>query len=53
MDDLRDLYQEVLLDHNKNPKNYFPMADPTHHAEGHNPLCGDQVEIFLKIADFL
>ncbi|KAA3613885.1 MAG: SUF system NifU family Fe-S cluster assembly protein [Calditrichaeota bacterium] len=49
MDELRDLYQEVILDHNKNPKNYFQMDEPTHSAEGHNPLCGDQVEIFLKV----
>ncbi len=49
MDELRDLYQEVILDHNKNPKNYFQMEEPTHSAEGHNPLCGDQVEIFLKV----
>ena len=51
MDDLRDLYQEVILDHNKNPKNYHAMDDATHRAEGHNPLCGDQVEIFIKVED--
>ncbi len=49
MDELRDLYQEVILDHNKNPKNYFQMDEATHSAEGHNPLCGDQVEVFLKV----
>ncbi|KAA3660900.1 MAG: SUF system NifU family Fe-S cluster assembly protein [Calditrichaeota bacterium] len=51
MDDLRELYQEVILDHNKNPKNFFHMEDPTHTAEGYNPLCGDQVEIYLKVED--
>ncbi|MCA9732236.1 MAG: SUF system NifU family Fe-S cluster assembly protein [Deferribacteres bacterium] len=49
IDELRELYQEVILDHNKNPKNYFHMENPTHSAEGHNPLCGDQVEVFLNV----
>jgi nitrogen fixation protein NifU and related proteins len=48
-DDLRDLYQEVILDHYKNPRNYgaLPAADRT--AEGNNPLCGDHLTLFLKI----
>jgi nitrogen fixation NifU-like protein len=44
-----DLYQEMILDHYKNPRNCCSMADPTHQASGDNPLCGDQLEIFLSI----
>lgn len=51
MEELRELYQEVILDHNKNPKNYFELESPTHTAEGHNPLCGDRVTIYLKVED--
>ena len=47
--DLRDLYQEVILDHNKNPRNFRKLATATHHAEGFNPLCGDKVSVFLHI----
>ncbi len=49
--DLRDLYQQTIIDHNKSPRNYGKMEDSTHRAEGHNPLCGDQIELFLKIDD--
>ncbi|MCC6549856.1 MAG: SUF system NifU family Fe-S cluster assembly protein [Ignavibacteriaceae bacterium] len=49
--ELRELYQQVILDHYKDPRNYKVMEPHTHHAEGHNPLCGDQVEIFLKVED--
>ena len=45
--DLRELYQEVILDHNKRPRNRGRLEDPTGIAEGHNPLCGDQVVITL------
>ncbi len=47
--ELRELYQEVILDHNKSPRNYRNMENPTQDAEGYNPLCGDTVHIFLKV----
>lgn len=50
-DELRDLYQELILDHNKRPRNFRRPEHPTNHAEGHNPLCGDQVQVFLELAD--
>lgn len=49
--DLRELYQEVILDHNKRPRNRGPLDDATHSAEGHNPLCGDQITLRLKVKD--
>lgn len=49
--DLRELYQEVIFDHNRQPRNFHPMADADHVAEGHNPLCGDQLTVYLKVAD--
>ena len=49
MEDLRELYQEVILDHNKNPKNFYELESPSHTAEGYNPLCGDQINIYLKV----
>jgi len=49
--DLRDLYQEVIFDHYRRPRNCGPLADASHHAEGHNPLCGDRVTIRLKVDD--
>ncbi len=51
MSDLRELYQEVILDHSKHPKNYYKMPDATHVAEGYNPLCGDHFNIYLKVED--
>ncbi|HYI12680.1 MAG TPA: SUF system NifU family Fe-S cluster assembly protein [Thermoanaerobaculia bacterium] len=50
MSDLRELYQQVILDHNKNPRNFREMADATSRVEGYNPLCGDHYTIFLKTA---
>lgn len=50
-DTLRELYQEVIFDHNRKPRNFHPMPDADHHAEGHNPLCGDQLTVYLRIAD--
>jgi nitrogen fixation NifU-like protein len=44
-----DLYQRVILDHNKNPKNYREMGDATHQSEGFNPLCGDHLTVYLKV----
>ena len=49
MSELRDLYQEVILDHHKRPRNYRAMEDATRHAQGHNPLCGDRVTIFVRM----
>lgn len=49
MSSLRDLYQEVILDHYRRPRNFKTLDDPSHHAKGHNPLCGDRVNVFLKI----
>lgn len=51
MSQLRDLYQEVILDHSKKPRNCRRMEEPTCSAEGHNPLCGDQLVLFVKLAD--
>ncbi|MCA9320179.1 MAG: SUF system NifU family Fe-S cluster assembly protein [Planctomycetes bacterium] len=49
MSDLRDLYQEVILDHNKRPRNFRELEEPDQRADGHNPLCGDTVTIYLKL----
>jgi len=51
MSDLRDIYQEVILDHNRNPRNRGRIEQPTHHAEGYNPLCGDQIYLTMRIED--
>ena len=50
MDDgLRDLYQDVILDHNKRPRNFRVIPEPTVKLEGYNPLCGDRLTLFLKM----
>jgi nitrogen fixation protein NifU and related proteins len=49
--DLRDLYQEVVLEHSKRPRNYRAMEDATATAQGFNPLCGDQLTLYLKLQD--
>jgi len=49
MDDLRGLYQEVILDHNRRPRNFGAIERPTHHADGHNPLCGDKLSLTLTV----
>ena len=51
MADLDDLYQEVILDHNKSPRNFRAMAGANRKAEGYNPLCGDHVTVFLRLQD--
>lgn len=51
MSDLRELYQSVILDHNRHPRNFGPLEAATHTAEGHNPLCGDQISLRLVIQD--
>ena len=49
MSDLSDLYQEVILDHNKRPRNYRKIEGPARMAVGHNPLCGDKVTVYLDL----
>ena len=49
MNDLQDLYQDIIMDHNRRPRNFGPVEHPTHKKEGYNPLCGDQIELELKI----
>lgn len=49
MNELRDLYQETILDHNKHPRNFHKMDNCSCVAEGFNPLCGDQLELFLQL----
>lgn len=51
MSDLRELYQEVILDHHKRPRNFGPLPEANHHAEGHNPLCGDRLAVHLDVED--
>ncbi len=46
---LSELYKEVILDHNKNPRNYFKMKEFTNYHEGFNPICGDHVYVYLKV----
>lgn len=49
MFDLKDLYQEVIIDHNRQPRNFHPMAGASSSAEGFNPLCGDRLTVYLKL----
>ena len=49
MSDLQELYQSIILDHNRRPKNYGALEGANHSAEGRNPLCGDEVKIELKV----
>jgi len=48
-EDLRDLYQEVIFDHNRNPRNFRVMENPDRQVDGFNPLCGDKLTLFLKL----
>ena len=48
-DELNDLYQQVILDHCRQPRNFHEMADASRLAQGHNPLCGDQLKLFLAL----
>ena len=50
MDDLRDLYQATILGHNKKPRNFRVVDDASHEADGHNPLCGDQLTLYAKVS---
>jgi nitrogen fixation protein NifU and related proteins len=49
MDDLRELYQELILDHSKRPRNFHAMPGANRSAVGHNPLCGDRVTVFVHV----
>ncbi len=49
MSELSDLYQEVILDHNKNPRNFREITDADKRADGNNPLCGDKLQVFVKM----
>lgn len=49
--DTKSLYQEVILDHNRKPRNYGTLENPTHQAEGRNPLCGDHLDILIDLVD--
>ena len=53
MSELRELYQEIILDHNKNPRNFGPLASANRSREGYNPLCGDHLHIHVEIGDGL
>jgi nitrogen fixation protein NifU and related proteins len=48
--DLRDLYQDIILDHGRHPRNFGKLEHPSHFAHGHNPLCGDKVTVYLTVA---
>ena len=47
--DLKQLYQDIILEHGKSPRNFGKCEKYTHQAKGHNPLCGDQVQVYLKL----
>ena len=49
IDQLRELYQQVILDHSKRPRNFHALEEPVRSAEGHNPLCGDRVTVFVRL----
>jgi nitrogen fixation NifU-like protein len=50
-DELRELYQSLILDHGKKPRNFGALADANHVADGHNPLCGDKLRVYVKVED--
>ena len=47
--DLKDLYRDVILDHNKRPRNFGSLEPPAHQARGHNPLCSDQLTVYIEL----
>ena len=49
MSDLQELYQQIIVEHNRSPRNFRPMEDATRTAEGDNPLCGDRITLFVKV----
>ncbi|MBA2494961.1 MAG: SUF system NifU family Fe-S cluster assembly protein [Acidobacteria bacterium] len=51
MSEINELYQEVILDHNKNPRNFREIENANRKADGNNPLCGDELKVFLELED--
>ncbi|HIG00807.1 MAG TPA: SUF system NifU family Fe-S cluster assembly protein [Myxococcales bacterium] len=51
MDELRELYQATILDHNRKPRNFRVIEEANHHADGHNPICGDKLVVFLNLTE--
>lgn len=51
MSGLNELYQEVILDHNRRPRNFRTIEGASHRADGHNPLCGDRLSLYVQVAD--
>ncbi|NCX93721.1 MAG: SUF system NifU family Fe-S cluster assembly protein [Gammaproteobacteria bacterium] len=51
MDDIRELYQQTIIDHGRRPRNFHALPDATQIQIGHNPLCGDQLTLFLKVKE--
>lgn len=51
MSELSELYQQVILDHNKKPRNFHKLENANRHADGYNPLCGDQLVVYLRVED--
>jgi nitrogen fixation NifU-like protein len=51
VDDLQELYRQVILDHNRNPRNFGELADADHVIDGVNPLCGDKLTLYVKLGD--
>lgn len=51
MNDLLNLYQEIIIDHSRNPRNFTPLSAPTHTHEGYNPLCGDRLTVYFYEKD--
>lgn len=47
--ELADLYRDVIIDHNRNPRNFRKIPPPCHEAEGHNPLCGDKLHVYVRL----
>jgi nitrogen fixation protein NifU and related proteins len=47
--DLRELYQDIILDHGRHPRNFHALEHPSHFAHGHNPLCGDRITVYLSV----
>jgi nitrogen fixation NifU-like protein len=51
MSDLRDLYQEVILDHTRNPRNFGKLDSANREADGYNPICGDKIRVYVEVQD--
>ncbi len=51
MNELTDLYQRVIIEHNRNPRHFHRLEHCTHHATGYNPLCGDEVQVYLRVEE--